>query len=214
MLASEFRQRFLLLCQAQAGVVHAGDNRQAAVLVPVIDYGDKLHILFTERAAHLRHHPGQISFPGGRIEPGETGAQAALREAEEEIGLQPEQVELLGRLPLQSTSTGFTIEPWIGLLAPQAGWVLQADEVAEVFTAPLSFFEKTEPERYTIDFKIEPEQNFPFHLIAGGTNYNWQTRTADEYFYFFEDKVIWGLTARILKHFLEVIHDKVQTDKA
>ncbi|HWO97807.1 MAG TPA: coenzyme A pyrophosphatase, partial [Bacillus sp. (in: firmicutes)] len=81
-------------------------------------------------------------------------------------------------------------------------------EVAEIFTVPLSFFEKSEPERYTIRFKTEPEQGFPFHLIAGGANYNWQTRTMDEYFYFYEDKVIWGLTARILKHFLDIIHEK------
>ena len=80
MQASEFRQRFLLQPAAQADIAHAGDTRQAAVLVPVINYGDKLHILFTERAAHLRHHPGQISFPGGRIELGETSQAAALRE--------------------------------------------------------------------------------------------------------------------------------------
>ena len=178
MLAAEFRQRFLLQRQAQPDALQLGDNRQAAVLVPVIDYGDKLHLLFTERAAHLRHHPGQISFPGGRIEAGETSAQAALREAEEEIGLQPQQVELIGRLPLQSTSTGFTIEPWIGLLAPQPGWVLQADEVAEVFEVPLThFLQQQNRHQFSLKLRGKVQQ---LHAMP------------------YQDKFIWGATAAIL----------------
>ena len=178
MQASEFRQRFLLQPAVQADIAHAGDTRQAAVLVPVIDYGDKLHILFTERAAHLRHHPGQISFPGGRIEPGETSQAAALREAEEEIGLLPAAVELLGRLPLQSTSTGFTIQPWVGLLKPQPSWILQADEVAGIFEVPLTHF-------------LQQENRHQFSLPLRGKV---QQLHAMPY----QDKFIWGATAAIL----------------
>ena len=178
MLAREFRQRFLLQTAAKAGAIAPTDKHQAAVLVPVIDYGDKLQVLFTQRALHLRHHPGQISFPGGRIEPGEQSHTAALREAHEEIGLAPAAVELLGRLPLQSTSTGFTIQPWVGLLKPQRSWILQADEVAGIFEVPLTHF-------------LQQENRHQFSLPLRGKV---QQLHAMPY----QDKFIWGATAAIL----------------
>lgn len=178
MLAAEFRQRFLLQRAAAAGAIAATDKHQAAVLIPVIDYGDKLNILFTQRALHLRHHPGQISFPGGRIEAGESSCAAALREAHEEIGLAPAAVELLGRLPLQSTSTGFTIQPWVGLLQPQRSWLLQADEVAGIFEVPLTHF-------------LQQENRHQFSLRLRGKV---QQLHAMPY----QDKFIWGATAAIL----------------
>ena len=104
MLAYDFRQRFILQTAASAEAVPRSDKQQAAVLVPVIDYGDKMHVLFTQRALHLRHHPGQISFPGGRIEAGETAVAAALRETEEEVGISAAKVKILGSLPAMSTS--------------------------------------------------------------------------------------------------------------
>ncbi|WP_240221789.1 CoA pyrophosphatase [Rheinheimera hassiensis] len=178
MLAAEFRQRFLLQRAAAAGAILHSDQHQAAVLIPIIDYGDKLHVLFTQRALHLRHHPGQISFPGGRIEPGEQSHNAALREAHEEIGLAPAAVELLGRLPLQSTSTGFTIQPWVGMLQPQRSWLLQADEVAGIFEVPLTHF-------------LQQENRHQFSLPLRGKV---QQLHAMPY----QDKFIWGATAAIL----------------
>ena len=178
MQASEFRLRFSLQTAATADAIAATDKHQAAVLVPVIDYGNKLQVLFTQRALHLRHHPGQISFPGGRIEAGENSFTAALREAHEEIGLAPSAVELLGTLPLQSTSTGFTIQPWVGLLKPQQSWILQADEVAGIFEVPLTHF-------------LQRENRHQFSLPLRGKV---QQLHAMPY----QDKFIWGATAAIL----------------
>lgn len=178
MLAYDFRQRFILQTAASAEAVPRSDKQQAAVLVPVIDYGDKLHVLFTQRALHLRHHPGQISFPGGRLEPGEQSCAAALREAHEEIGLPATAVELLGRLPLQPTSTGFNIVPWVGLLPPQRSWILQADEVAGIFEVPLTHF-------------LQQENRHQFSLPLRGKV---QQLHAMPY----QDKFIWGATAAIL----------------
>ncbi len=112
----------------------------AAVLVPVIAHPEALSVLFTRRTVHLRAHSGQISFPGGRAEPGDaTPEHTALREAEEEIGLAPSRVELLGRLSDYLTRTGFRVTPVIGLIRPPLELVPDAREVDEVFEVPLAF---------------------------------------------------------------------------
>lgn len=112
----------------------------AAVLVPIIDRPSGLTVLLTQRTAHLRDHPGQVSFPGGRCEANDAGPVAtALREAEEEVGLAPSQVEVIGRLPEYRTSTGFRVAPVVGLVTPPLNLKLDDFEVAEVFEAPLAF---------------------------------------------------------------------------
>lgn len=110
----------------------------AAVLVPIIDHPDELSILLTQRAAHLKNHPGQISFPGGRIEPGDAGAlAAALRETEEEIGLTREYITIAGYLDPQPVLTGFWITPVVAFVQP--GFTLDIDhrEVESTFEVPL-----------------------------------------------------------------------------
>ena len=110
--------------------------KPAAVLVPIV-----LHpapgLLLTLRAARLNAHAGQVSFPGGRIEPGETPEQAAVREAAEEVGLDPRLPELLGRLPDHLTGTGYRITPVVALLTPPLNLTPDAAEVAECFELPL-----------------------------------------------------------------------------
>jgi 8-oxo-dGTP pyrophosphatase MutT (NUDIX family) len=113
----------------------------AAVLVPVVVGGVEPTLLLTRRSAHLHDHPGQIAFPGGRVEAGDASPEAtALREAQEEIGLAPEQVELIGRLPdYYITASGFRVTPVVGLLRTPLRLQLDAFEVAEAFETPLSF---------------------------------------------------------------------------
>ncbi|MCB1959792.1 MAG: CoA pyrophosphatase [Rhodocyclaceae bacterium] len=114
--------------------------RPAAVLVPVVDRPDGLTVLLTQRTDHLHHHPGQISFPGGRVEARDISpSMTALRETHEEIGLAPARVELLGQLPDYHTGTGFRVTPFVGLVRPPFEIVPDSFEVAEVFEAPLHF---------------------------------------------------------------------------
>ena len=129
--------------------------KPAAVLVPVVAREDGLTVLLTRRTDHLHDHPGQISFPGGRVDAGDASPTAtALREAQEEIGLSPEQVQLLGQLPLYHTGTGFEVTPVVGLVAPPLDLRLDAFEVAEAFEVPLSFLLDTRNhQRHSIEVR-------------------------------------------------------------
>ena len=114
--------------------------KPAAVLIPIVAHDEALTLLFTRRATHLRDHSGQVSFPGGRVAAGDATPEAtALREAQEEIGLAPARVELLGRLPQYHTRTGFRITPVVGVVAPPLVLKADANEVEEIFEVPLAF---------------------------------------------------------------------------
>ena len=117
-----------------------GPLMAAAVLVPIVLRQPEPTVLLTQRTAHLRDHAGQVSFPGGRVEPHDTSAEAtALRETAEEIGLDARHVEIIGRLPLFLTSTGFAVTPVVALVTPPFELAPDDFEVAEVFEPPLSF---------------------------------------------------------------------------
>jgi 8-oxo-dGTP pyrophosphatase MutT (NUDIX family) len=159
----------------------AADCVAAAVLVPLIlreDHGP-LELLLTRRTDHLHHHPGQISFPGGRIEPEDISIQAAaLREAEEEIGLPASAVCTLGYLPPYDTSTGFRIHPVIGLIRVQPVLTPDPFEVAEVLQWPLSLvFDVSRYERKSV---VHEGQTRHYHALTH------------------EGRTLWGATAGIL----------------
>lgn len=127
--------------------------RAAAVLVPIVERPEGETVLLTVRTDHLDDHPGQVAFPGGRVDEGDAGpAQTALREAEEEIGLGREFVEVLGALDIYETRTGFSITPVVGMVAPGFELVLDDFEVAEAFEVPLAFF--LDPANHTMDSRI------------------------------------------------------------
>ena len=127
----------------------------AAVLVPVVQRPTGATILLTQRTAHLRDHAGQVSFPGGRCEDGDASPEhTALREAEEEVGLDPGQVEILGRLPEYRTGTGFVVTPVVGFVTPPLNLKLDDFEVAEVFEPPLDFLlDKANHQRQTMEIR-------------------------------------------------------------
>lgn len=154
--------------------------RAAAVLVPVVAR-EPLSVLLTQRAPTLSQHAGQIAFPGGRIDgEHETATQAALREAEEEIGLPPQFVTPLGFLDTYRTGTGYSIQPLVGLVKPGFHITLSEGEVAEAFEVPLAF--------------LMNEQNHEMH-----TRY-WEGGDRRFYAMPFEGRFIWGATAGILKN--------------
>jgi 8-oxo-dGTP pyrophosphatase MutT (NUDIX family) len=143
----EFRRRFAQAAPPEVSLY--GDEgprpdpallKPAAVLVPVVARAAAPTMLFTRRAAHLKDHSGQVSFPGGRVHADDASPEAtALREAREEIGLDPGRVELLGRMPEYLTRTGFRITPVVGILTPPFELAPDANEVEEIFEVPLAF---------------------------------------------------------------------------
>ncbi len=162
----------------------------AAVLVALVARSDGLHVLLTRRSEHLRDHAGQISFPGGRSEPGDVDAAAtALREAEEEVGLRPEQVQVLGALPAYTTVTSYVVTPVVALVQPPLVLKLDAFEVAEAFEVPLQFL-MTPAHHRRHQFSDENGQRQFLSMP-------WQGRSAEdlpsEYF-------IWGATAAMLRN--------------
>jgi 8-oxo-dGTP pyrophosphatase MutT (NUDIX family) len=151
----------------------------AAVLIPVVAHPEGLTVLFTQRTTHLKSHAGQVSFPGGRVEPGDASAEfTALREAAEEIGLAAERVEILGRLPDYRTRTGFRVTPVVGAVHPPLGLAPDPREVEAVFEVPLAFLlDERNRERRTREF---------------------QGLSVGFYVYEYQGHVIWGATAGML----------------
>jgi 8-oxo-dGTP pyrophosphatase MutT (NUDIX family) len=151
----------------------------AAVLVPIVDRTSGLSVIFTQRTSHLKAHSGQVSFPGGRAEPSDpTPEFTALREANEEIGLQMERVEVLARLPEYLTRTGFRVTPVVGLITPPFDLVPDPREVEEVFEVPLAYL-------------LDPSNH------ARETR-ELQGRTVRYYVVRYESRTIWGATAGML----------------
>ena len=153
-----------------------GRPRQAAVLVPLVLHGAEEGgpaVLLTRRTEHLHHHPGQISFPGGGMEADDASPEAtALREAREEIGLAPEGVEIIGRLPDYLTGTGFHVTPVVGLLRPPLSLELDRFEVAEAFEVPLThFLDPANHQRHTLRLKSGETRHF--HAMPYGDYFIW-----------------------------------------
>ena len=162
--------------------------RPAAVLVPVVGREGEPTILLTERSADLPHHAGQVSFPGGRVEESDVDhIDAALRETEEEIGLDRRHVEVIGRLDTYFTRTGFVVTPIVGLVRPPFELTPDPVEVASIFEVPLSFvLDRANHERHSRE---------------------WQNMIRHFYVLPHPDKYIWGATAGMLVNLAEVILD-------
>ncbi len=163
-----------------------GKVTKAAVLIPLLLKQDGLSVLLTQRTNHLRDHAGQISFPGGRIDPQDQSLDdTALRESKEEIGLDPGRVEIIGHLPQYLTVSGYSVTPVVGLVQTQAEYVLDEFEVADVFDVPLSFL-------------LDPA-NHQVRL--------WQSEQGGRRFYSmpYENRFIWGATAGMLRNLYHLL---------
>ena len=167
-------------------VVPPGPLVRAAVLVPIVDRGEAV-LVFAQRTDRVGHHKGQISFPGGRVDPGDADdLAAALREAHEEVGLEPALVEPLGLLDdTETVATQYVITPWVGVVRGPVAWQPDGEEIEKVIEVPVAAL---------LDrgcFRVEL----------------WERDGVERevYFYEYRDTTIWGATARILKQYLDLV---------
>jgi 8-oxo-dGTP pyrophosphatase MutT (NUDIX family) len=182
-MAEAEKLREALLTPEEAAELDAPGSTDAAVLIPLYPEAGDLVAVFTERRSDLRRHAGEISFPGGRQdEPDEDLRATALREADEEIGLEPEEVELVGALPPVGTFvTGYRVHPFVGLIEPGHAWRPQESEVAQVLELTIPDLRR--------GFEMQ-------RLLKKGVPIKTPTYTVDGHF-------VWGATARIVQSLLE-----------
>ena len=174
-----------ILAARPAIEIDAPKLKRAAVLIPLIPADGGWSLLFSRRSVNLAAHSGQIAFPGGGVHQGEALEAAAVREAHEEVGIGTEHVELIGRLDDLVTNSGFLVAPFVGVVDQRIDYVLQAAEVDEVFEVPIEAL--LTPEQPEVRFVSFRDKRYP------------------AYFYRSERHEIWGLTGRILKHFLDFV---------
>ncbi len=180
---------------------------RSAILIPLVQVDGKWHILFEVRSFTMRKQPGDISFPGGRIDIHDPSPiEAALRETYEELGVDPKTVHVIGQLSPFITSPSFVVYPIVGTVDyNQIVHSYNKDEVEEVFTVPVDWLLNYEPYMHKVSVQLMPSENFPYDKIANGKKYQWRPRAVEEWFYDYENYTIWGLTARILKHFIGLL---------
>ena len=181
-----------------------GARHSYAVLCPLVEREDGAHLLFEVRAAKLRQG-GEVCFPGGRAEPGETPVDCALRETEEELAIPPETVTVLGTPDFLYSQRGFLLHPVLGLVSPEGVAAMRPSpaEVAEVFTVPLAFFRSTEPEVYRYDLLPQAPEGFPFEALGIPPDYSWSRGRVEVPVWQYEGHVIWGMTARLIRGFIQ-----------
>ena len=188
---SYIRSFFTYFCQEaiiDSALIHAG------VLVPLFLKNDELHVIFTQRTDEVEHHKGQVSFPGGVMDKEDlTIIDTALREAEEEIGLKRDLVEVLGISHDFRTPSGFCITPVIGFLATVQTFIPNRNEVSEIFDVPLSFF-------------LDPRNERVEQWMRSG-------KTVNLYFYNYGNYEIWGATAAMLRSFLMNLAEQTGRNK-
>jgi 8-oxo-dGTP pyrophosphatase MutT (NUDIX family) len=166
-----------------------GPPRPAAVLVPFLRQNGEWHILYTRRNANLPEHSGQVAFPGGRADPGDPSPEyTALREAQEEIGLRPEDVQILGLLRSYLTVTNYQVTPVVGVIPFPYPFVPYDIEVSRIFTIPLAWL--ADPDHHEVRLRQLPTPHAPVPVI---------------YFQPYDGEVLWGASARITLHLLELL---------
>jgi 8-oxo-dGTP pyrophosphatase MutT (NUDIX family) len=184
-----------------------GGTREYAVLCPFVTIHDDLSLLFEVRASSLRRQGGEVCFPGGKMEPGETPEICALRETEEELGIPRKHMHVLGRSDFLCQMGKFMLHPVPAAVNPEGLSLLQANpaEVETTFLVPLDFFRKNPPEMYTYTIRPDHTDDFPYTSVGISSEYQWEEGKLSIPVWHWENRTIWGMTARIVYNLLETM---------
>ncbi len=180
-----------------------------AVNLPLIMVDGEWHFLFEVRAFKNISQAGEICLPGGRVEKDEKFYEACVRETVEELGIGEDKIDFISEMDYAINPMYRVIRPFLTVL--NIGSLdelnINPDEVAEVFTVPVDFFRFTETEDYLVKNVIEVSEDFPLSSIPGGRDYPWHSGELEVTFYRYKDRIIWGLTARIVKRSVRILEE-------
>lgn len=183
-----------------------GKYKNSAVMILLCEdeKNNDINIIFEVRSNNLRTQPGDICLPGGMIEEGESPKDAAIRETMEELNLKKEDIEYIGDMDYFISPYGMFMYPFVSKTKLEK--ILPSnEEVDHIFTVPLKFFMENTPLLYELEIGAINKEGFPFHLINGGEKYKFRHGKLKEYFYKYDNYVIWGFTAQIIKAFIDII---------
>ena len=180
--------------------------KNSAVLLPLITVDSELHMLFEKRSSNINSQPAEICFPGGRRdEQDESLRETAVRECCEELGISPDNIEVLADLDIMVSPLNVIVVPFLAYIKNHTLINPNPDEVEYIFTVPLDYLIKNPPKSSHISLQMAFSDDYPFELIQKGKDYPFRAGVFEQYFYVWDKEVIWGLTARILRHFLDLI---------
>ena len=199
-----------IFCDREPGVV--GKHKLYGILVPLVEKEGELHLLYEVRDSKMSRQPGEICFPGGQLEQGESMEQCAIRETMEELGVPRKVIPTLTRLDTLHAHPNISLYCYLGALdyALLSNAIANPDEVAETFSVPLSFFMENPPEIHMMQIKPLIDDNFPYDKINSPDGYQWRMGQNEVPIYTFEGHAIWGMTARITANFIEIIKEEIK----
>jgi 8-oxo-dGTP pyrophosphatase MutT (NUDIX family) len=180
------------------------DYRQYAILLPLVENEGVWQLLFEVRAKNLKWQPGEICFPGGRQEAGESLKECAIRETMEELKIEANQIEIVGVGDIFMSPFQMMIHTFVGKIYDYQDTFSQ-DEVDSVMKVPFEFFLQNQPEKYKSCVKSDPPEDFPYELVPGGRDYPWLKAKYDVMFYQYDGKIIWGMTAKMAEAGVQLI---------
>ena len=179
-----------------------------AIMPLLTEIDGELHFILNKRAAGV-NQPGDICFPGGHQEKGETLQETALRETEEEIGIPRDKIQVLGKSDFMLTIYRGMIQPFVGFVPYEIFKDAKPnpEEVELIFTVPLKFFLETEPDKHDTVWKVIESETFPYHRIEGGKNYPFSKGKTTQLFYEYDGHTIWGFTAQVIRNIVDILKE-------
>jgi 8-oxo-dGTP pyrophosphatase MutT (NUDIX family) len=189
------------------GIIGESSVIKTAVLIPLTQYSEdkSVEVVFQRRSEDLEIQPGDVCFPGGFRDSEDSSLRGtAVRETAEELGIPEETITVWKEFDSM-------LVPWELEIRSYVGWLEKTEfrpdetEVEEVFTVPLKEVRDQDPQEHEVELVPDPGENFPFNRIPGGRDYDWRPRRVPELFYEFKGRTVWGITARILRRFVDVL---------
>lgn len=180
-----------------------------AVLIPLIYNKGQWEVIYELRSIDMKSQPGEVSFPGGKVEHGETYKEAAVRETMEELNIKENNINILGELDYLISYANLEIHCFLATIngIDVDKIIPNSSEVDHLFTVPLRIILNNEPKAYSLEMETKYNEEFPYNLIPGGKDYNFRKPKRTIYFYEYNDYIIWGYTATMTKHLSELLKD-------